>query len=66
MFAAKHLGDEEGQPHELNLHTDSTAARGVAMRQGFGKVKHPSIRHLWIQSFTVTGVPRASDMFTHH
>ena len=30
-LAAKHLGDELEQPHELNLYTDSSAARRVAM-----------------------------------
>ena len=41
-LAAKHLGDKSGQ-----LYTDSSATRGVAMRQGSESVKH--------RSFTVTG-----------
>ena len=39
-LAAQHLGGELEQPHEANLHFDSSAAREVAMRQGSGKVKH--------------------------
>ena len=54
-LAAKHFGGEIEQSHELNLYTDSSAARGDAMRQGSGKVKHLSIRQLWIQSFAATG-----------
>ena len=33
----------------ISLHTDSTAARGMAMRSGQGKAKHMQTRMLWLQ-----------------
>ncbi|CAE6957274.1 RE1 [Symbiodinium sp. CCMP2592] len=35
--------------------TDSTAGRGIAQRKGCGKVKHLSIRELWLQDFVQEG-----------
>ena len=29
--------------------SDASAARGVAARHGFGKVKHLEVKHLWLQ-----------------
>ena len=38
-----------GYDQKLVLLSDSSAARGMANRQGSGKVKHLSMKHLWIQ-----------------
>ena len=38
--------------------TDSTAGRGIAHRKGCGKVKHLSIRELWLQDFVQEGKVR--------
>ena len=62
------------EPGQLEIHTDSSAARGVVMRTGSGKLKHLSTKQLWIQEYVsegsvvVTKVPRednAADAFTH-
>ena len=61
-------------PASLNLCTDSSAARGVTLRTGAGKLKHLSLKQLWLQELVgdgrirVSKVPRElnpSDAFTH-
>ena len=58
----------------LKLRTDASAARGVIMRQGVGKVRHPHVKQLWIQEAVAAGelivvtLPRAEncpDALTH-
>ena len=53
---------------------DSSAARGALVRTGAGRMKHLSIKHLWIQGYVerkevdVQWIPRAqnpSDVLTH-
>ena len=39
----------------LVLKCDSSAARGIASRNGSGKVKHLHIRELWLQSYVRSG-----------
>ena len=39
----------------LELRTDSSAARGVIMRQGVGKVRHLHVKQLWIQDAAAKG-----------
>ena len=67
---ANAFGDWPG----LELRTDASAARGVIMRQGVGKVRHLHVKQLWIQDavakgeLTVVKIPRAencSDALTH-
>ena len=74
-LAARNLSSELGNAHALRIYTDSSAARGVVQRQGAGKVKHLSVRQLWLQErealkeLAVLKVPRASnpaDLLTHH
>ena len=74
-LAAKHLSHEIGKEYPLCIYTDSSAARGVVQRQGAGKVKHLSVRQLWVQErearkeLTVCKVPREknwADLLTHH
>ena len=38
-----------GVQHELQLHTDSSAAKSFVSRKGLGKMKHLEIRDLWLQ-----------------
>ena len=74
-LAAKHLSEEIHLPVALELKTDASAARGVIQRQGAGKVKHLSVKQLWVQEreackeLSVKKIPRdfnPSDFLTHH
>ena len=74
-LAASVMASELGTPMKLQVHTDSSAAQGIVMRSGCGKVKHLDIKTLWIQERERNGdlvmvkVPRlqnVSDLFTHH
>ena len=74
-LAAKFMASEFGGELKLRLHTDSSAAKGIIMRSGCGKVKHLDIKTLWLQErerlgeLVVIKVPRLdnpSDLFTHH
>ena len=66
---------EMGQKRYIQMYGDSIANHGIITRQGTGKVKHLSVRQLWLQERTTTGdmshkkVPRLynwSDVLTHH
>ena len=55
--------------------TDSSAANGIVLRRGAGKVKHLEVRQLWVQDHVEKGeiicteIPRhrnLADLFTHH
>ena len=59
---------------QIVLKTDSSAAKGVVMRSGSGKLKHLSVKQLWLQEYTASGeilvekIPREqnpSDALTH-
>ena len=67
---AASLGDDL----PLELRTDASAARGVILRQGVGKVRHLQVKQLWLQEnvaageLTIVKIPRAqncSDALTH-
>ena len=67
---AESLGDEL----PLELRTDASAARGVLLRQGVGKVRHLQVKQLWLQENVAAGeliivkIPRAencADALTH-
>ena len=51
----------------LELRTDASAARGVILRQGVGKVRHLHVKQLWIQDAVAAGelivvkIPRAQN-----
>ena len=45
-----------GEDSTLELLTDSSAARGMAMRQGVGKVRHLAGRFLWVQAYVKKGL----------
>ena len=58
----------------LELGTDASAARGVILRQGVGKVRHLQVKQLWLQEnvaageLTIVKIPRAdncADALTH-
>ena len=74
-LALKNISVEMGLDAELELLTDSSAAKGIVMRNGAGRVKHLDIKSLWIQEREAQGdlrvkkVPRLanwSDLLTHH
>ena len=74
-LAARNMTLEMNMGLPLRLLTDASAARGIVMRQGAGKVKHLDVKTLWIQERQSTGnlsvakIPRAanwSDILTHH
>ena len=41
--------------HELQLHTDSSAAKSFVSKKGLGKMKHLEIRDLWLQREVALG-----------
>ena len=66
---------ETGTPHGAEILGDSSAAHGINMRVGSGRVKHLSIRQVWLQERVATGyltcrkIPReinCADAMTHH
>ena len=71
----KTMLDEMGNTTELVLLGDSTASRGILLREGVGRIKHLSVKQLWVQEriaaeeLEVRQIPRAenvSDALTHH
>ena len=69
------VASELGRMQKLRLATDSSAAKGAAMRTGAGRLKHIQTSQLWIQEkinrgeVTVKKIPRdinTADIFTHH
>ena len=58
---ASDLGMEWGQP-AIEIFTDSSAARGIAIRRGLGKVRHIAVCQLWLQDKVNEGEIRVSKM----
>ena len=59
----------------LRILTDSSAARGIVMRSGVGRVKHLEVKCLWIQAREAEGdlkcvkvlrLQNCADILTHH
>ena len=44
----------------IHLHTDSSGAKGILLRQGVGKVRHLSCRILWLQDLINSGQVKLS------
>ena len=74
-LSLKNLAYELGDEIWLKLRGDSSANDGILKRTGTGKIKHLSVRQLWVQERVGMGelhhekVPRAincSDVVTHH
>ena len=40
---------------DIEVHTDATAAKGIASRKGLGKLRHIETNQLWIQDKTKDG-----------
>ena len=66
---------ELGRDTRIQVCTDSSAAKGAAMRTGCGRLKHVQISQFWVQEricsgdITVRKVPRevnTADLLTHH
>jgi len=64
-----------GLPKQLTVFTDSTAAIGIASRQGLGKLRHLDTNTLWVQQAVrcrrltlrkVAGEENPADVFTKH
>ena len=71
---AQGLAADFGDDPSLELKTDASAARGVIMRQGLGKIRHLHVKQLWLQEKVALGdliiskIPRSdnwSDALTH-
>ncbi|CAE8682082.1 unnamed protein product [Polarella glacialis] len=71
--AVQSLAKELGTEMPLTICTDSSSARALSMRRGFGRLKHLEVRSLWVQqefkekSFELVKVPTAlnlSDLLT--
>ncbi|CAE8611618.1 unnamed protein product [Polarella glacialis] len=71
--AVQSLAKELGTEMPLTICTDSSSARALSMRRGFGRLKHLEVRNLWVQqefkekSFELVKVPTAlnlSDLLT--
>lgn len=70
----RNIGDSFGDELNIRICTDASAAKGVAMRSGAGKLKHLHTKQLWIQEYvirkeiSIEKIPRArniADALTH-
>ena len=43
------LSKDMGWDYKIRVHSDATAAIGIAQRRGMGKVRHLDVTDLWIQ-----------------
>ena len=75
VLGAVHMAKEMGKVYGAVLLGDSSASVGIAHRAGTGRVKHLSIRQLWVQERVANEevvfkkIPRSvnlSDALTHH
>ena len=73
-LCAQGIAQDFGDDPNLELRTDASAARGVILRQGVGKIRHLHIKQLWLQEkaargeVLITKIPRSanwSDALTH-
>ena len=60
---------------KVTVHTDSSAAKSLASRKGFGKARHIEVTQLWVQETVsegllelrkVKGTEKPADLFTKH
>jgi len=75
LIGVRVLLQELGVPCVLELRGDSSACKGVLLREGSGKLKHIEVKQLWLQDHVQSGsvrmrqVPReqnVADAFTKH
>ena len=61
-----------GFEYKIRIHTDATAAIGIARRRGMGKIRHLDAADLWVQEkirtgacelFKIPGVDNPADAF---
>ena len=61
--------------HAVSVSTDASAAVGIVLRHGIGKIKHLHVKQMWVQEkvregeLSVRKIPRennAADLLTHH
>ena len=63
---------ELGQAYKLEMLGDSTACLGVLHREGVGRLKHISVKQLWLQERINSGQTKfkrdlnSADALTHH
>ena len=59
----------------IEVHTDSSACRGICNRRGFGKLRHLDVALLWLQQHVqsgkiilrrIAGSANRADLFTKH
>ena len=74
-LGATAMAKDLGYEFELHVHTDSSAAKGVAGRRGVGKIRHLHTPLLWVQHrlqrgdlklFKVAGKDNRSDLATKY
>ena len=62
-------------PVKVRLHSDATAAIGIARRKGLGKIRHLDVTDLWVQDQVrsqkifidkVLGTENMADVLTKH
>ena len=46
---------EAGQKLDIEVKTDASAAKGIAMRRGMGKIRHIEVSQLWVQDRVARG-----------
>ena len=75
LIGMRTLMEELGRPLNLMLRGDSSACKGVLLREGLGKLKHLHVKQLWLQQEVGEGkiefdkIPRernAADTLTKH
>ena len=78
--AAKAMGVQStmtdmGSTIDIQLYTDSSAAKGVVQRNGVGKIRHLQTKYLWVQAalkdkkfevFKIEGKKNSADVATKH
>ena len=71
----KSLAKDLGFSYEVRVHSDATAAIGIARRRGLGKIRHLDCSDLWIQEkvrtkaislHKVAGSENPADAFTKY
>ena len=54
-MGVKAMAEDLGWRMEVEVLTDSSAAKSIASRRGLGKVRHMEVRWLWLQAMVKDG-----------
>ena len=74
-LGVRSMCQEWGDPVGIRLYGDSSESKGILQRRGAGKMKHLSVKQLWMQEkvdkgeIDVVKIDRSkniSDLMTHH